>query len=44
MPSGLGGDNDLSLVVFGGAHAAHYLARRHPLGRQQAVVAADRQA
>lgn len=41
---GLGGDDDLALVVFGGAHAANYLTGRHPLGRQQAVVAADRQA
>lgn len=41
--SRLGGDNDLSLVVFGRTHAAHYLAGRHPLGCQQAVMAADRQ-
>lgn len=41
--SGLCGDNDLSLVVFGGTHAAHYLTGWHPLGCQQAVMAADQQ-
>lgn len=40
---GLGGDDYLPLVVFGRPHAAHYLAGRHPLCCQQAVMAADRQ-
>lgn len=41
--SRLGGDDDLSFVIFGRTHAAHDLAGRHPFGRQQAVVATDGQ-
>lgn len=41
--SGLGGDYDLSFVIFGRTDAAHDFAGRHPFGRQQAVVAADGQ-
>lgn len=41
--SALGGDDDLTLVIFSRTHSTHYLTSRHPFSGQQTVMTTDRQ-